>query len=63
MENKNFAKAFLAGFFSIGLSPVPQEIPCVPELDERPVWDGVRDCFADAGMRMADARTELAPDA
>lgn len=63
MENTDFAKAFLAGFLSLGISPTSQEIPNVPELDERPVWDGVRDCFADAGMRMAEARTELAPDA
>lgn len=65
MDKKDLMKAFLTGCFSMGLVPSSIKIPDVPDvpevslLDSKPVWEGVADCFNEAGVLMENSARRL----
>lgn len=62
MNKKDIVSAFVAGCFSMTLSPsktpVPESFDAV-DYEPKSVWEGVNDCFNDAGLFMHDAVEEL----
>ncbi|SHH25542.1 hypothetical protein SAMN05720766_10970 [Fibrobacter sp. UWH9] len=65
MNKKDFIKAFLAGCFSMSLAPSDISIPEIPEvspvksLNSKPIWEGVAECFNDAGVLMKKSAKQL----